>query len=163
MAFVNLVAVAIDLSVLLLPNPGNAFITVNPSTGCGTTNVTVAFVLPPGNSYDVTMEFGNATNGYTVFNLNGANNGDTAPFTISETTEFILTQVAYNADPTCSVTFTTPIIETVIISPAPDLVVTGNTTICEGETIDLSTLVSDQNSTGIPITFHSASPPMPSN
>ncbi|MCB0643479.1 MAG: hypothetical protein KDC44_17640, partial [Phaeodactylibacter sp.] len=155
--------VAINLEVLVLPNPGNAFINVSPTSACGMATVIVTFNLPAGNNYDITLEYGNATNGYNTFTANNLSTGSTAPFSISETTEFILTTVAYSSDPSCFVTFSNPMVETVTINTGPDLVVSNNPTICVGEMVDLSTLVTDQNGSGIPITFHGATPPVPGN
>ncbi|MCB0593098.1 MAG: proprotein convertase P-domain-containing protein, partial [Phaeodactylibacter sp.] len=47
------------------------------------------------------------------------------------------------------------------LSPAPTLILTLTPTVCAGETFDLSTVVSTPS--GLPITFHTATPPTPAN
>ncbi|KAA3636861.1 MAG: hypothetical protein DWQ02_07565, partial [Bacteroidetes bacterium] len=51
----------------------------------------------------------------------------------------------------------------VTITPAPDLQLVGVAEVCAGESLDLSTLVIDAQSTGAVITFHSDTPPNPGN
>ncbi len=47
----------------------------------------------------------------------------------------------------------------VTITQAPDLQLTGTAAVCAGESLDLSTVVTDAQSTGIAITYHSNTPP----
>jgi hypothetical protein len=47
----------------------------------------------------------------------------------------------------------------VTITQAPDLQLSGTAEVCQGESFDLSAVVTDAQASGIPITFHSNTPP----
>ncbi|MBK6902654.1 MAG: hypothetical protein IPH04_07530 [Saprospirales bacterium] len=152
--------VPITLTVVPTPTTANTFITVNPLVACGTTTVTVTFFFASNNLYNISLQYGAQT-----FNGQNLASGATANFTISQNTQFVLTSVTLAQNSLCMVNFANPPILTVVINDPPDLEITGNTVICAGESINLSTVVTDvANPPGtIPITYHSGTPPNAGN
>ena len=118
--------------------------------------------MPEGGvPFEVTMEYGNPGSGFQTYTGVNVFDGSTVPFVINETTEFLLTSVSVPNNGFCSVAFSNPIPVTVSANSPPTLVLTLTPTVCAGETSDLSTVVSTPS--GLPINFHTATPPTPAN
>ncbi|MCB9297384.1 MAG: gliding motility-associated C-terminal domain-containing protein [Lewinellaceae bacterium] len=153
---------AIPLNLVPTPNIGNATISPNPSSFCGPGTVLITFSMPEGGvPFEVTMEYGNPGSGFQTYTGVNVFDGSTVPFVINETTEFLLTSVSVPNNGFCSVAFSNPIPVTVSANSPPTLVLTLTPTVCAGETSDLSTVVSTPS--GLPINFHTATPPTPAN
>lgn len=152
--------VPIALTVVPTPTTANTFITVNPLIACGTTTVTVTFFFPSNNLYNVTLQYGAQT-----FNGQNLGNGASANFSISQNTGFTLVSATLAQNSLCAVNFSNPPTITVTILNPPNLAITGNTVICEGESVNLSAIVTELNNPpgAIPLTFHSAQPPNAGN
>jgi gliding motility-associated-like protein len=227
--------VAITLTVL----PAlDVTISVSPFDACGNTDVDVSFTVSGPDMYDFTLQYGNATSGYTDQNIN-TGDGGTITIAITETSEFLITSAS---DPGSGCPFTipaTPEIVTITTAPdistimdviscgnytlpaipynsgatgsgayytgpngtgasfnpgdvinsttqlfafdgmapgcfdeesfmvtitsPPDLQVNGPSQICAGEGFELSSIVNDISGSGIPVTYHSNTPPTAGN
>ncbi|MCB0707161.1 MAG: gliding motility-associated C-terminal domain-containing protein [Saprospiraceae bacterium] len=159
----NSAVVQVNLFVDPAPNPNNAFITVSPTSSCGPTTVTVSFVMPGQGVYEIELAYGNGTNGYQLYSASNITSGSTASFPITESTEFILTGAGLQTNSNCFIDFNTPVTLEVLITTPPDLNLISAPVICAGTQINLNDYIEDLNNTGIPITFHSGTPPTPGN
>jgi gliding motility-associated-like protein len=160
--FCESAVVPITLTVIPGPTPANSFISVSPLFSCGTTTVNVTFTFPSPGPYEVTMEYGNTGSGYQTFTQPIVITGQTFQFTISETTEFILTEVGLSNNPACSEIFSNPIVVTAVVADPPMLEITGDTLLCIGQSVSLDTVVTDTNNPGtVPVFFFPT--PVPGN
>ncbi len=156
---------AVPVSLIVDPQltTANTFIQLSPASACGSATVTVTFTFPSADTYDVSMLYGNSTNGFLTYNGTNLSSGSTTTFNITQTTDFLLTSATPNSNPACGVNFPNPIVHTVTITPPPALTLLDTAYFCPGQNLDLTLYVEDQNNTGINISFHTSSPPTAAN
>ncbi len=155
--------IEIPLTVEPTPTVDNAFITVDDGAVCGDGNYIVTFFLPGSDAYTVTMDYGNVTDGFQEYIGVNVFDGSQVPFVLQGDATFILTSVTVQSNGACAVVFDPPVEINVSGDNGPNLILTGQPEICQGENIDLSLFVSDQNNVDVPITFHGMFPATPQN
>ncbi|MCP3933204.1 MAG: T9SS type B sorting domain-containing protein [Bacteroidetes bacterium] len=153
--------VPVVLFVTSAPSADNSYIELSSSSFCDEGTVFVNFTLPGQGDYTITLEYGNSSSGYQTLELLESNGGSIS-FFITESTDFILTEVSAGND--CVLNINNPDIFSTSVYNTPDLELNDFLFLCEGESLDLNTVdIQDNNNSGASITFHSSLPPDASN
>lgn len=152
------VPVPITLQFDPAPNTGNTFLTIDPLVGCAPLTIDVTFTFPGPGLYTAVFLFGDPTNPGTATHFN-LSSGDILTYVINQTTLISMIQVVDQNG--CATDLQNPTTFIVNIVDPSEITLLFNPIICEGEFIDLSTTV--VTTSGVPITFHSATPPAPAN
>ncbi|GJM31555.1 MAG: hypothetical protein DHS20C18_05560 [Saprospiraceae bacterium] len=111
--------VMITLDMIPALTTANTSITINPTSACGGATINVTFNFPASGTYDVVLEYTDATNGTQSQSLTVTGmNPNPVNIPITETTTFSLVSASYNGT-TCVYPFNPPGVETATITSGP--------------------------------------------
>ncbi|HRD07377.1 MAG TPA: proprotein convertase P-domain-containing protein, partial [Saprospiraceae bacterium] len=140
-------------------DPGQINMTVAPPIICGGQPAILTFTIGSSGSWAFNVVATNLSgNTNLVYNVTGT--FSSVPVAPSQTTTYTLNSVT-DLTTGCIFTLPDPIEVTVQVGSPPQFSVQGPPVICEGESFDLSDLVTLLN--GTTVTYHDGNPPTPSN